>query len=390
MTPTARRHWKIILSEPGGGSVSDDGNGAGGAFADVVAVSGEGVAVCDDSCGEYDDCACSYEDFGGDFSQYGSAGLVASGDASQATSLPPYTSVEEVAEYFDSCSDDSACESNCGDLVSTGCEDLKGFGWRYANVVGLDDAVLPLPTAPGSNVDLCSDFVASDLNYVVVPSPAVVASLLSRWFPTLHTSHLALDLHPNTLTDLAQATLPPCGSGHVIVHVEGSGGAHIHDNIMGPVAWSFNAVEVQGEARAYAGFYGGHVVTDPAGSRYIGADQGTNATSELSGIGVACVWALQSSYSSIHIVYDAVYAASMATGAWGPTCNVEVVDFVMEMVCLLSQVMSVTWEHVYSHEGHGLNELADTGATVYSVGRLRSDIHLPPLLADPANKPLLP
>ena len=50
----------------------------------------------------------------------------------------------------------------------------------------------------------------------------------------------------------------------------------------------------------------------------------------------------------------------------------------------------LSWEHIYSHQGHVWNDLADAGARAYSVGRLRTIYSLPPLLSTPSRKALLP
>ena len=231
---------------------------------------------------------------------------------------------------------------------------------------------------------------ANDYNSVPIPTAAEIGMLLCPWFPDLTRSHIALDLLPTTHEALQQASGSILRTGHVDIHVDGSGGGKCVDGTTGPAAWSFNVVEVRPHEKAYVRWAGGLVVTDPAARGFIGADRGTNATAELSAMCFATLWALQQPYSSVRIVYDAEHAAAMSQGIWDPSVNIDIIQTNSELIHLASKMFTLSWTHVYSHRGDPWNELADAGATGYSVGRIRSELAFPSIIADPKLKVLLP
>ena len=83
---------------------------------------------------------------------------------------------------------------------------------------------------------------------------------------------------------------------------------------------------------------------------FLGAEVGTNSTPELSAIAFACLYALQAKATHLLIRYDAMYAASMATGSWTPGHNVDLVNTTAELLSLLQCSAVVRLQHVYSHE----------------------------------------
>ena len=90
--------------------------------------------------------------------------------------------------------------------------------------------------------------------------------------------------------------------------------------------------------KAFVGWTGGLVVTDPAASGFIGASRGTNATAELLAMCFATLCALQQPYSSVRIVYDAEYAAAMSQGRWDPSVNVDIIQTNSELIHLSSRL----------------------------------------------------
>ena len=71
------------------------------------------------------------------------------------------------------------------------------------------------------------------------------------------------------------------------------------------------------------GFTGCTVETDRNESSFIGAEFGTNATAELSAIAYGCMFAMQIQAPSVLIVYDAKYAANVASGERPPGKNID-------------------------------------------------------------------
>ena len=104
----------------------------------------------------------------------------------------------------------------------------------------------------------------------------------------------------------------------------------------------------------------GRVVTDPAAPGYIGASVGSNNTAELSAIAHALRWLLINGEDNpARIRSDSSYASNLATGAWKPKTNKEIVRRVRELWIECESARPLSIEHIRAHRGHRWNERAD-------------------------------
>ena len=102
------------------------------------------------------------------------------------------------------------------------------------------------------------------------------------------------------------------------------------------------------------------VVTDEHHENYIGAEVGSNNTAELSGFAAALRWLLVEGGEEHAVIRaDSQYAGNLACGAWKAKANRELVAHVQSLWDTVSQLRTLTWEHVRAHRGHRWNERAD-------------------------------
>ena len=64
----------------------------------------------------------------------------------------------------------------------------------------------------------------------------------------------------------------------------------------------------------------------------MGPTKGTNSTAELTAIAMANLYILQAGVTDALVVYDAKYAANMATAAWDPSTNISLVNTVTRLL----------------------------------------------------------
>ena len=148
------------------------------------------------------------------------------------------------------------------------------------------------------------------------------------------------------------------------LYVDGSclGNQNVDENT--PAAWS--VVVVTGDTGLGRGSgelheeFAGIVVTDEANDDFIGATVGSNNTAELSGFAAALRWLLvEGGGDSAVIRADSQYAGNLACGAWKAKANRELVAHVQALWDAVSELRTLTWEHVKAHRGHRWNERAD-------------------------------
>ena len=131
-----------------------------------------------------------------------------------------------------------------------------------------------------------------------------------------------------------------------------------------PAAWS--VVVVTGDTGLGRGSgelheeFAGSVETDEGNDDFIGATVGSNNTAELSGFAAALRWLLvEGGGDSAVIRADSQYAGNLACGAWKAKANRELVAHVQALWDAVSELRTLTWEHVKAHRGHRWNERAD-------------------------------
>ncbi len=148
------------------------------------------------------------------------------------------------------------------------------------------------------------------------------------------------------------------------LYVDGSclGNQNVDENT--PAAWA--VVVVTGDTGLGRGSGELHeefadiVVTDEANENYIGATVGSNNTAELSGFAAALRWLLVEGGADTAIIRaDSQYAGNLACGAWKAKANRELVAHVQTLWDEVSELRTLTWEHVKAHRGHRWNERAD-------------------------------
>ncbi|MBT5843658.1 MAG: hypothetical protein HOH79_01580 [Euryarchaeota archaeon] len=148
------------------------------------------------------------------------------------------------------------------------------------------------------------------------------------------------------------------------LYVDGSclGNQNVDENT--PAAWA--VVVVTGDTGLGRGSGELHeefadiVVTDEANENYIGATVGSNNTAELSGFAAALRWLLVEGGADAAIIRaDSQYAGNLACGAWKAKANRELVAHVQALWDAVSELRTLSWEHVKAHRGHRWNERAD-------------------------------
>ncbi len=104
----------------------------------------------------------------------------------------------------------------------------------------------------------------------------------------------------------------------------------------------------------------GLVPTNPATENYIGAEVGSNNTAELTAMAEALRWLLIEGTDKTAIINtDSQYAGNLSTGNWKAKANKKLVKSVQNLWLEVSELRSISWNHVRAHRGHRWNERAD-------------------------------
>ena len=124
----------------------------------------------------------------------------------------------------------------------------------------------------------------------------------------------------------------------------------------------------------------GPVTRDRDSPMYVGASSCTNNTGEMSGISFPLQFLeyLGKSGDSepATIYYDSEYAASMAMGKWRPKSNIDQARALRIQYKRVKQKRKIRMLHLYAHEGHFGNEVADVAADQGRLGHVRLPLEL--------------
>ena len=116
------------------------------------------------------------------------------------------------------------------------------------------------------------------------------------------------------------------------------------------------------------------VVTQAWDHRWIGARDKTNNTAEITAIGEVMLWLEEEAPDDgtvpVLMRYDSYYAANIARGIWQAKSNEELAHAVRELTEKMAQKRSITWSHVYGHQGYHDNEMAERAADDGCEGRV--------------------
>ena len=147
------------------------------------------------------------------------------------------------------------------------------------------------------------------------------------------------------------------------LYVDGASRGNQHTMEERSTGWGFLAVlgpEGEGGSGTIIAEDSGTVVTDPNQVGYWGADVESNNTAELTAFIQALRWALmEGGDSNIVVCTDSTYAGNMATGAWRPKTNLEIISRLRSLWNEVDRIRGVRWLHVRAHRGHRWNERAD-------------------------------
>ncbi len=125
---------------------------------------------------------------------------------------------------------------------------------------------------------------------------------------------------------------------------------------------------------------------------WVGAQDATNNTAELSALAELFLWLLSEAPDGgsvlVHIRFDSFYAANIAQGIWDPKANEVLSARVRALALLVEERRTLSWEHVYGHTGAHDNELADRAAAAGSAGEISRHSHR--WARPPENGPLAP
>ncbi len=104
----------------------------------------------------------------------------------------------------------------------------------------------------------------------------------------------------------------------------------------------------------------GPVITNPDVAGFLGAEVGSNNTAELSAIGHALRWVLESGREDgIVIRADSQYALNIGSSAWRAKKNKALALRIQSLWNEVSGLCQLSGEHVRAHRGHRWNERAD-------------------------------
>ena len=156
-------------------------------------------------------------------------------------------------------------------------------------------------------------------------------------------------------------------------HTDGSGGdGSVAGWGVGIYERRFPTIEEAWVAALY-----GPVLVQSFDPLWIGATVHTNNTAELSAIGEACRWLLNTmeaprpqNLRAAHLFYDSTYAFGVATRLIHPTENHSLADTVADLVNRVRRLISLEFHHVKGHSGAPGNEVADRLAARGAAGRV--------------------
>lgn len=107
----------------------------------------------------------------------------------------------------------------------------------------------------------------------------------------------------------------------------------------------------------------GPVLLDDTDQRFLGAEQYSNNTGELSAIAEALIWLDEESPGSSHlpaeIVYDSQYAADITTGKATPHTNLTLAEHCHQLYKLISHKRPLTLRWIRGHSNSPGNDMAD-------------------------------
>ena len=149
---------------------------------------------------------------------------------------------------------------------------------------------------------------------------------------------------------------------HWYLFTDGSGGTQ------GTAGWGvgiFDTVNPNITNEWLAALYG-PVLTQPWDPLWLGANIHSNNTAELSAIGEACKWLLDTCSQSPDpsqwegtILYDSEYAYGIATRLYHPDSNLILAETIASLVDSVRSKMQLHFKHVRGHRGIYGNEVAD-------------------------------
>ena len=164
-----------------------------------------------------------------------------------------------------------------------------------------------------------------------------------------------------------------------ILFTDGSGGTQ------GTAGWGvgiFNTVNPNITNEWLAALYG-PVLTQPWDPLWLGANiHSNNNTAELSAIGEACKWLLDTCSQSPDpsqwegtILYDSEYAYGIATRLYHPDSNLILAETIASLVDSVRSKRQLHFKHVRGHRGIYGNEVADRLADRPVIGFLLTVKH---------------
>ena len=179
----------------------------------------------------------------------------------------------------------------------------------------------------------------------------------------------------------------PAEIAEIVLHIDGGGAraaASGNPDEQSPATWAV-IVCTRGHnySMAFDRFFGGSVITDPAGQGYIGAENASSMTAEISAQVHCVLFALSNPLRAqpktpVSIVFDNHTAAKFAMSVASTKKNLRLHATVGVVSQILSMHTPVAWGHAYSHMGEGMNELADSIVAVMAdTPGMRDDSSIP-------------
>ena len=110
------------------------------------------------------------------------------------------------------------------------------------------------------------------------------------------------------------------------------------------------------------------VSTNPRSNTFRGANRLSNNVAEAHGAVMAIEIAISLQLPAVKICYDSEYARRTITGEWKGRLNARLIACGTLSYRRLLASCAVTWEHIDSHTGDVLNELADSLAEQGATG----------------------
>eukprot|EP01050_Picozoa_sp_SAG11_P006942 SAG11_NODE_562_length_8523_cov_38.875356_1_plen_262_part_00 len=177
----------------------------------------------------------------------------------------------------------------------------------------------------------------------------------------------------NRTAEETEVALTEIGGQQLRIYTDGGCDGNGADGEWGAARWGAHVLEWspdQADSEVRADLWG-PVDTDESSVWFCGAEQGTNNTGELIGIGQGLMWLrdvaarAESWAPSIVTVpavmlYDSAYAANTTTGRWKAKKNLALVEWVKRLLAEVeASGREVHWVHVKGHSADGGNDKAD-------------------------------